>query len=84
MELRRKRWFAVPAEKKKPLFLTPCQIRELLDKKGLREIREVDATFQKPKTLKAGGRARSPNGCRAGFQQPLSDKNTKKVKVLPN
>lgn len=74
----------MPAEKKKPLFLTPHQIRELLDKKRLREIREVDATFQKQKTLKADDRARSPNRCRAGFQQTLSDENTKKVKVLPN
>lgn len=33
---------------------------------------------------KAGGRARSPNRCRAGLQQTQSDKSTKKVKVIPN
>lgn len=74
----------MPAEKKKKLlFLAPSQIREVLGRKRLKEIREDDVTFQKQKTLKAGGRARSPNGCRAGLQQTQSDKNIKKVKVLP-
>lgn len=69
---------------KKPLFLAPCQIREVLGKKWLREIREDDVIFQKQKTLKAGGKAKSPNGCRAALQQIQSDKNTKKVMMLPN
>ena len=66
------------------MFLPPCQIREFLGKKRLREIREDDATFQKQKTLKAGGRAGAHNECGAGSRQTQSDKNTKKVKVLSN
>lgn len=66
------------------LFFVPCQIREVLGKKRLREIKDDDVTFQKQKTLKVGGRGRSPNGCRAGLQQTQSDKNIKKVKVLPS
>ena len=70
--------------KKKPLFLVTCQIRGVLGKNRLREIREGDVTFQKQKTLKAGGRARSPSRCRAGLQQTQSDGITKTVKVIPN
>lgn len=70
--------------KKKALFFVPCQIREVLGKKRMREIREADITFQKQKTLRPDGSARSPNGCRVGLQQKQSDKNTKKVKALPN
>lgn len=62
----------------------PCQIRGVLGKNRMREIREDDVTFQKQNTLKAGGRARSPRRRRAGLQQTQSDKNTKKVKVIPN
>lgn len=56
------------AEEKKPLFLLPCQIREVLGKKRLRGIRDNDVTFQKQKTLRAGSRARSPNGGGRGLQ----------------
>ena len=62
----------------------PHQIREVLGKKWLREIREADITFQKQKTLRPGGSTASPNGCRVGLQQRQSDKNTKKVKALPS
>lgn len=47
-----------------------------LVRKG-REIREDEVTFRRQETLKAGGRASSLGGLRAGVQQTQSDKNHK-------